>query len=143
MGRTLTQRNITDRNVDLWMTRVIDFHGRRITNANDAIGDQDYVTKRQLESRVGSGSSANPSIVVSYTMNAASFNVPNVPVEVGKILTVILTQDGTGGRIPVWSGAFYVDAPTAVYYAAGNKAIVGFVENGGKWQWDGRFVPGV
>lgn len=47
--------------VDRLTTKHIDHHGRRITNAGDAIDPQDYVTKRQLDSLSNSIVSPPPS----------------------------------------------------------------------------------
>ncbi len=147
MARALTHRNIIDRNVDLLVTRIIDFHGRRITNANDAIGDSDYVTKRQLDASidaisVGGGGGGSLTSVESATMNAAPFNVSiTATPTTGNSLVYILTQDGAGGKYPAWP-ASCENAPTAVDGTPGAKILVGFIGNGGKWVWDGRFVNG-
>lgn len=143
MARDLVNRFTRDINTDNLTVRVLDFHGRRITNASDAIGNQDYVTKKQLEDRLGSASSAGASIVESFTMNASPYNITlAASPTVGKILTVILIQDGTGSRVPVWP-ASCLNAPTSVYYLAGTKSVIGFVESGGFWQWDARFETGL
>jgi hypothetical protein len=133
--------NLRQEKIDSITTQDIDFHQRRITNANDGIKARDYVTLRQLLGNASSG--VGTSLVNSYTMNAASFNVPNITAIAGSILTIILTQDGTGSRLPVWNASYYVDAPIDLYYLANTKSVIGFVESGGKWQWDGRFVTGL
>lgn len=76
MGLTLR-----DNKVDQLTTRLYDFHQRRITNAADAVDDQDYVTYGQLKKLAGSGTS-------SVINNITQIN-PVPPVIGGSNFTII------------------------------------------------------
>lgn len=45
--------SLTDLRAQRWDTKLIDFHRRRITNAADAVDEQDYVTLAQARTIIG------------------------------------------------------------------------------------------
>lgn len=61
--------NLRDRKIDSITTAVVNFNGRQVKNAADAVDSQDYVTLSQLKKSIGR---IKPSIVQETTSGAGS-----------------------------------------------------------------------
>lgn len=124
----MSNTDIRSNKVDLQSTKLLDFHQRRITNAADAVDNQDYVTLKQLKDALNgigqiihqvvnhvnnSTTITSTAVIDIHTLSASSTLItPSVtPAPANGMLVIILKQDATGGRLVTWSSDFLIGPP--------------------------------
>lgn len=86
-----------------------------------------YDTEADLVQYVNE-SLAEEQVQVNYTMDSGSYAIPLAPYpQPGIRLTVFLTQDATGGRLPVWDSSFKNAPTTALDGTPSTLSVVDFV----------------
>lgn len=146
--------------LDKTVTRLIDFHARRITNAADAIDDQDYVTLSQLNKgldNIKPGADGNIiqnitnntvtggaavikffTLTANLTLNTISGATPPLA---NTLLLVILKQDGTGGWTTTW-GTDFQTFPGDLQVLPNTTSSILFGAYSGKWYYASIAVTG-
>jgi hypothetical protein len=140
---------LRDSKVDLLSTRLIDFHGRRITNASPSVDNYDYVTKKELLDQIASlkdiidnlkqgntiivntssggeygGGSIAEEFILTANTEITSANSPTA----GIILVIKVSQDGTGGWQITWSATqFHSSTPVDIDVRANTIGLFSFV----------------
>lgn len=148
MASTTWRENVLDR----INTKLVDFKRRRITNAADAVDNQDYVTLAQVNaliaglSKTSSGNVTNNvtnnttitgNAVIDYhtltanlTINTASVTPP--PADT--LLVVILLQDSTGHWTTTFGTDFQISPAAGTLGLLPNTtSVVVFASHSGKW----------
>jgi hypothetical protein len=144
--------NLRSNKVDALTTQSQNFHGRRITNAANAVNPQDYVTLSQLNAAIAgiqqnvdksttninnSTTVTSTAVVQLITLSSNLVITPSISPVVNGVLIIILTQNGTGGWIPTWSSAFSI-VPTDINTVANKRtAIVFATDVNTKWMMVG------
>jgi hypothetical protein len=102
----MTNKTLQSNKVDRDSTQLVDFNGRRITNAGDAIASQDYVTLSQLNDAVSIiNTSLNPLLKQTYPaasgpvveINGTAAAIQNPINLVGSNQGVLIQDGGASG----------------------------------------------
>jgi hypothetical protein len=142
--------NLRSNKVDSLSTQSQNFHGRRITNASDAIDPQDYVTLAQLNAATAniqqnvdnSKTNINNSTIITggaavidyHTVSGAlAISASVMPAPTNGLLRVFLTM-ASGAVQPTWNASDFSLTPGEISITVGTRTLVCFCADGaGKW----------
>lgn len=135
--------------VDAQSTQLIDFHGRRITNASPSVDPNDYVTRQELLDALETVGQVvkqnNVSISNTTTLTAtaivdihtvtANLNITAsvFPAPVNGILVVVLVQNVTGNFTYTWDLTHFVTFPGDLNIKPNRISVAIFAAYLGQW----------